>query len=104
MKVGAKSPCKWGSDSDLCNKEHNSQGSDLLDKLAFSKDKLSFCGENRNRKVWNKAKRPLPNYGWWPFGSSQGVVRYNVYNLLFLLLGMSFFDLTKNIFYSRCNH
>ena len=19
---GAKSPCKWGSDSDLCNKEH----------------------------------------------------------------------------------
>lgn len=28
----------------------NSQGSDLLDKLAFSKDKLSFCGENRNRK------------------------------------------------------
>lgn len=47
---GAKSPCKWVLTPIYAIRNTNSQGSDLLDKLAFSKDKLSFCGENRNRK------------------------------------------------------
>lgn len=50
MKVGLKVRASGVLTPIYAIRNTNSQGSDLLDKLAFSKEKLSFCGENRNRK------------------------------------------------------
>lgn len=50
MKVGLKVRASGVLTPIYAIRNTNSQGSDLLDKLAFSKDKLSFYGENRNRK------------------------------------------------------